>query len=87
MICFVLMVFGCAWIANSKRPVLPLCLLIACMVISVGAYEKTRDMRLSYSYDLETAVLKADMEPVRGELGELRNEGRKPKSWKSGQGF
>lgn len=81
MICFILMVFGCAWIAYSKRPALPLCLLIVGMVISVGAYAKTRDMRLSYSYDLETVELSANMESVRGELGGLVNTGRKPRSW------
>lgn len=81
MIMMVLIVFGGAWIANSKRPALPLCLLIVGMIISVGAYAKTRDMRLSYSYDLETVELSADMESVRGELGVLVNTGRKPKSW------
>lgn len=82
MICFVLMIFGCAWIANSKRPGLPLCVLLVCMALSVGAYAKTRDMRLPYTYDLETVELSADMEPVRGEIGVLRNDGRKPKGWK-----
>lgn len=82
MVCFALMIFGTAWIAHSKRPGFPLCVLLVGMALSVGAYAKTRDMRLPYTYDLETVEIKADMEPVRGELGGLRNDGRKPKGWK-----